>query len=185
MKKINTIANIILHGTDGTAILLQGGADDVLDALKAHRDIEHTVLADSENPTMKYVIPFHGVDVAMIFHEAQTVEAPEDAFCDAEQGRLVVKYQEPLPGVYFASSGGVCEAKVPKFTPIITFDGEELSMVDFITNGGTVVVEGATLRNDEYYLPVDCNAQAVTYTTVYTYQGETFSLTVTQGRDIG
>jgi len=182
MKKINTVANIFLHGADGIAIPLQG-ADDVFDALKAHRDIEHTVLGSGPNPTTKYVIPFHGVDMAMFFREAQTAQAPEDAFC--EPRRLVVKYEEPLPGVYISSSGGVCEVRVPKFTPIITFDGEALSYDDFIANGGTVVVEGATLRNGDYYLPVDCNANSVTYTTVYTYQGETFSLIVTQGRDLG
>ena len=183
MKKTTT--NVVLILADGVSIYELGEASDVFDALKAHRDIEHTVPGDAGNPTTKYVVPFHGVDMAIITRATETVEAPEDAFCDAEQGRLVVKYQEPLPAVYFASSGGVCEAKVPKFTPIITFDGEELSMADFITNGGTVVVEGATLRNDEYYLPVDCNAMGVTYTTVYTYHGETFSLTVTQGRDLG
>ena len=184
MKKINTVANIILHGTNGTAIPLQD-AGDVFDALKAHRDIEHTFLGSGPNTNMKYVIPFHGVDVAMFFRTAQTVAAPEDAFCDAEQRRLDVKYQEPLPTVSIVSADTGCEVQVPRFTPIITFDGEALSYDDFIANGGTEVVEGATLRNGHYYLPVNCNANSVTYTTVYTYQGETCSVIVTQGRGLG
>lgn len=83
MKKTTTNVWIVFSGAaeNMVSIELNGSASDVFDALKAHRDIEHTVLAEAPNPSMKYVIPFHGVDMAMIARAVETVTAPTDAVC--------------------------------------------------------------------------------------------------------
>lgn len=101
---------------------------------------------------------------------------------EEEAGRFVVKPQEPLPPAVRRGSGENCSISVPCFTPVMTFDGQPLSIEDFMSGGGTFAVEGAThvseLNID--YLPVDCDATSVTYTTTFTYQGESCVVTVTQ-----
>ena len=84
MKKITTSSLIILSGMSTAYIEPEGGADDVLDALKAHRDIEHTVPGGDGATSSKYVIPFHGVDMAVIYREVTDVAAPTDAICVGE-----------------------------------------------------------------------------------------------------
>lgn len=81
MKKITTSVNIVLSGKYGTTIPFNEGASDVFDALKAHRDIEHTIVGDAERSTTRVIIPFHGVDMAMIGRMVEDATAPSDAIC--------------------------------------------------------------------------------------------------------
>lgn len=81
MKKITTMVNIVLSGKDGATVPFNYEASDVFDALKAHRDIEHTIIGNAESSFTKIIIPFHGVDMAMIGRMVEDATAPTDAVC--------------------------------------------------------------------------------------------------------
>ena len=82
MKKILTNVSIVLSGKDGVFVPITDESSDVFDALKAHRDIEHTTVGDAGNPTIKHIVPFHGVDMAMIVRMVEDVTVPTDAICE-------------------------------------------------------------------------------------------------------
>ncbi len=132
---------------------------------------------------VEVIIPYEAVAVAFIAKTSEDVDAPTDNFCEgAESGRFVVTAQKPLPAAVKSGSGGNCSINVPYFMPVMTFDGQPLSQEDFMSGGGTFAVEGAVHVSELNinYLPVACDATSVTYTTTFTYQGESCDVTVTQ-----
>lgn len=182
MKKQNiSVALYLMGGNNVTA------PASAYDQLLARRDIVYNYIpgvGDEDDPA-KYIYPYHALNFAVITREPETVKAPTDAICGGaeEAGRFVVTPQEPLPAAVKSKNAGTCVINgVPFFNPVMTFDGQPLSINDFISGGGTAVVEGAVhvseLNID--YLPVDCDATSVTYTTTFTYQGESCDVTVTQ-----
>lgn len=158
----------------------------VLAQAEAHQDLRFHATSNSVENIV--ILPWESVIGVYATYETADVTAPTDAICGGEEaGRFVVKPQEPIPPAVKRGEQGNCSISVPTFIPVMTFDGQPLSTEDFVSGGGTFAVEGAThvseLNID--YLPVDCDATSATYTTTFTYQGESCDVTVTQQIDTG
>lgn len=123
------------------------------------------------------ILPWETVSEVYATYETVDVAAPTDTICGGEaQGRLVVTPNEPIGDIHLYNDDG-CYVTPPSFYNGITatFDGVPLTEQQ-MWQGMRVEVPGTT----DGKLAVDCNATSVTYTVVYTYEGETCNVTVTQ-----
>ena len=123
----------------------------------------------------KYDIDVAGNSVVAILQNV--IEAVDELPGGGEaQGRLVVTVNEPIGDIELYNDDG-CYVTPPGFNSglTVTFDGVPLTEQQ-MWQGLRMEVLGLV----DGKLAVDCDATSVTYTTVFTYEGENCIVTVTQ-----
>lgn len=149
----------------------------VLAQAEAHQDLRFHTEINSEEVLI--ILPWESVIGVYATYETADVPAPTDAICDEggeAQGRLVVTVNEPMGDITLYDDDG-CFVTPPSFYSGITatFDGVPLTEQQMWQD-----LRMEVLGMTDGKIAVDCDATSVTYTTVFTYEGETCIVTVTQ-----
>lgn len=157
----------------------------VLAQAEAHQDLRFH--ATSNNVENIVILPWESVIGVNATYETVDVAAPTDTICGGGEtpSALVVTPKTPIDSVGIVHQpGGHCTVPAGWYTiESVTLNGEPVNLDTFYANmTERFEYSGGTVNCDEHgcSLVVDCDATSVTYKHIFTYEGESCTLTITQ-----
>lgn len=133
------------------------------------------------------ILPWETVTQVNATYETADVTAPTDTICGGGEtpSALVVTPKTPIDSVGIVHQpGGHCTVPAGWYhIESVTLHGEPVDIDTFYANmTERFEYSGETVNCDEHgcSLVVDCDATSVTYTHIFTYEGESCTLTITQ-----